>query len=44
MIVFVENRGRRAAIAGSGLEVWEVIATWKEGGESWEVLREAYSN
>jgi uncharacterized protein (DUF433 family) len=43
MIEFVENRGRRAVITGCGLEVWEVIATWKEGRESWEVLREAYS-
>lgn len=42
-IVFVEGRGgRRAAIAFSGLEVWEVIATWKEGGESWETLVTAY--
>ena len=42
-IVFVEGRGgRRAAVAFSGLEVWEIIATWKEGGESWETLVEAY--
>jgi hypothetical protein len=31
-IVFVEGRGgRRAAIAHSGFEVWEIIATWLEG-------------
>jgi uncharacterized protein (DUF433 family) len=42
-IVFVEGHdGRRAALASCGLEVWEVIATWKEGGESWDVLRDAY--
>ena len=42
-IVFVSARdGRRAAVAFSGLEVWEIVATWKEGGERWEVLREAY--
>ena len=42
-IVFVQARdGRRAAVAFSGLEVWEVIASWKEGGESWQVLTKAY--
>jgi uncharacterized protein (DUF433 family) len=43
-VVFVQRReGRRAAIAFSGLEVWEIIATWKEADESWEGLVEAYS-
>lgn len=42
-IVFVQRRdGRRAAIAFSGLEVWEIVASWKEAGERWEVLAEAY--
>lgn len=42
-ILFVQRRdGRRPAVAFSGLEVWEIIATWKEGGESWPVLTEAY--
>ena len=42
-IVFVNARdGRRAAVAFTGLEIWEIVATWKEGGERWEVLREAY--
>jgi len=42
-ILFVQRRdGRRPAIAFSGLEVWEIIATWKEGDESWEALVEAY--
>ena len=41
--VFVEGRGgRRAAVAFSGLEVWEIVATWREAGEAWEGLREAY--
>jgi uncharacterized protein (DUF433 family) len=42
-IVFVQRRdGRRPAIAFSGLEVWEIIATWKEAGENWALLVEAY--
>lgn len=42
-VVFVQRRdGRRPAIAFSGLEVWEIIATWKEAGESWDGLIEAY--
>lgn len=42
-IVFVQRRdGRRAAVAFSGLEVWEIVATWKEGGESWQTLADAY--
>jgi uncharacterized protein (DUF433 family) len=42
-IVFVQRReGRRAAVAFSGLEVWEIVATWKEVGEDWGTLVEAY--
>jgi uncharacterized protein (DUF433 family) len=42
-IVFVQRReGRRAAVAFSGLEVWEVVATWKEGREEWAKIEEAY--
>jgi uncharacterized protein (DUF433 family) len=42
-IVFVNAReGRRAAVAFTGLEVWEIVASWKEGGERWDVLRGAY--
>lgn len=41
-VVFVQRRdGRRAAVAFSGLEVWEIIATWK-AGESWRALVDAY--
>jgi uncharacterized protein (DUF433 family) len=43
-IVFVDGRGRRrAAVAFAGLEVWEIVATWKEGGESWDALADAYA-
>lgn len=42
-IVFVQRRdGRRAALAFVGREIWELIATWKEGGESWSALVAAY--
>jgi uncharacterized protein (DUF433 family) len=42
-IVFVQRRdGRRPAIAFSGLEVWEIIATWNEAEESWQGLMDAY--
>jgi uncharacterized protein (DUF433 family) len=42
-IVFVQRHdGRRPAIAFSGLEVWEAVATWKEADEDWQALVEAY--
>lgn len=42
-VSFVDGpAGRRAVVAGTGLDVWEVIATWKEGGESYELLRQNY--
>jgi len=42
-ILFVQRRNeRRPAVAFSGLEVWEVIATWKESGENWGELIKAY--
>jgi uncharacterized protein (DUF433 family) len=41
-IVFVDARnGRRAAIAFTGLEVWEIIRFWKEHRD-WEVLRREF--
>jgi hypothetical protein len=41
-IVFVDGAtGRRAALPG-GLDVWEIIATWQEGGRSYEELRQNY--
>ncbi len=42
-IIFVDGAtGRRAVVAGSGLEVWEVIQTWREVGEDYRRLRTAY--
>lgn len=34
--------GRRAVIAGSGIDVWEVVATWRAAGRDDEVLRADY--
>jgi uncharacterized protein (DUF433 family) len=34
--------GRRAVVSGTGLDVWEIIATWREVGESFERLQAAY--
>lgn len=33
---------RRAAITGTGIEVWEIVATYKSVGEDYEALRESY--
>lgn len=42
-IVFAEGTtGRRARIAGTGIEVWEVIATYKGVDEDFARLRKAY--
>jgi uncharacterized protein (DUF433 family) len=42
-IVFVQRGdGRRPAVVLAGLEVWEIVSTWKEASESWERLVEAY--
>lgn len=42
-IVFTEGTaGRRARIAGTGIEVWEVIATYKSVGENFKRLCQAY--
>jgi uncharacterized protein (DUF433 family) len=42
-IVFVQRRdGRRPAVAFSGLEAWEIIATWKEADDDWPRLIDAY--
>jgi uncharacterized protein (DUF433 family) len=34
--------GRRAVLAGTGHDVWEVVASWKAEGESYPLLRENY--
>ena len=39
-IVFADGpSGRRAVIAGSGLDVWEVVAVWNEAGKDADELR-----
>ena len=34
--------GARAVVEGSGLDVWEVVATWQEGGCDLGELRQNY--
>ena len=34
--------GRRAKIAGSGIDIWEFIATFKSIGENYDKLKETY--
>lgn len=42
-IVFTEGTsGRRARVAGTGIEVWEVIGSYKSVGSDYERLRKAY--
>jgi uncharacterized protein (DUF433 family) len=43
-IQFVEGvaGSRRAAVVGSGLEVWEIVRTYKEVGEDYGELRRSY--
>ena len=42
-VVFVDGPvGRRPVIAGTGLDVWEVIAAWQELGRDYRRLRGAY--
>ena len=42
-ILFADGpTGRRARIAGTGLDVWEVIATYRSVGESFKRLKAAY--
>jgi uncharacterized protein (DUF433 family) len=42
-VVFVDGpAGRRAAVAGSGLDVWEIVATWRAAAEDFDQLRQSY--
>ena len=42
-IVFTNGPGgRRASLAGTGLDVWEVVATWKAEGEDPQALALCY--
>jgi uncharacterized protein (DUF433 family) len=43
-ILFADGpTGRRAVVAGTGLDVWEVIRTWQDGGKSFTEARANYS-
>lgn len=42
-IVFTEGAtGRRAVIAGTGIDIWEVIAQYRATGEDYDELRACY--
>ena len=42
-IIFVDGpAGRRPVIAGTGLEVWEIVRTYRSCNGDFEKLREAY--
>ena len=42
-IAFMDGpAGRRAVIAGTGLDVWEIIATWRDVGGKFEALKENF--
>jgi uncharacterized protein (DUF433 family) len=44
-IIFVDSvKGRRAAVAGTGIEVWEIIAMFHELNDNTEDLRKAYDH
>jgi uncharacterized protein (DUF433 family) len=43
-VIFVDGpAGRRAVVAGTGLDVWEVVATWQASAKDFERLRQNYS-
>jgi uncharacterized protein (DUF433 family) len=43
-IVFTDgSTGRRPSVAGTGIDVWEIIASWKAVGESMADLRDEYA-
>jgi uncharacterized protein (DUF433 family) len=42
-VVFVDGpAGRRAAVAGTGLDIWEIVATWRAAAEDFTKLRQSY--
>jgi uncharacterized protein (DUF433 family) len=42
-IVFADGpAGRRAVVAGTGQDVWEVVATWQAVGEHVDALKASY--
>lgn len=43
-VAFVDGvTGRRAVLAGTALEVWEIVAAWKDADEDLARTREAFS-
>ena len=43
-VAFVDGAtGRRAVLAGTGLEVWEIVATWQDADEDLARTIEAFS-
>jgi len=42
-VVFLDGpAGRRATVAGAGLDVWEIVATWQAAAEDFDKLRQSY--
>jgi uncharacterized protein (DUF433 family) len=42
-VVFADGpAGRRAVVAGTGLDVWEIVATRRASGEDFDQLRQNY--
>jgi len=42
-ILFADGpSGRRAVVAGTGLDVWEIVRTWREVGENYAEARANY--
>jgi uncharacterized protein (DUF433 family) len=42
-IAFVDGPGgRRAVVGGTGLDVWEVIATWRAGDRRYDLIQQNY--
>lgn len=42
-IVFADGpAGRRARVGGTGIEVFEVIATYRDVGGDWQLLKQSY--
>jgi len=42
-VVFADGpAGRRAVVAGTGLDVWEIVTTWRTAGEDFDQLRRSY--
>lgn len=43
-VIFVDGpAGRRAAVAGTALDVWEIVATWRAAAEDFGELRQSYA-